>query len=52
MSAKRDYYEGQMSGVPIFNKDGTPYQAKHPEVAAYKRAVRDRRKQRNLQTNI
>ena len=46
--AKYDFYDGQLSGVPIFDEDGDPYQAKYPEVAAYRRAVRERQRQRNL----
>ncbi len=35
-----------MSGVPIFDQDGNPYEPKYPEVAAYKRALRRRVRQR------
>ena len=45
-NAKQEYYGGQLTGVPIFDENGDPYQAKYPEVAAYKRRVRLRQRQR------
>lgn len=44
--AKYELYNGQMSGVTIFDENGSPYEPKYPEVAAYKRAVRLRQKQK------
>ena len=44
--AKCEFYDGRMAGVTIFDENGDPYQAKHPEVAAYKRAVRQRQRER------
>ncbi len=43
--AKYDFYDGQMSGVPIFDEEGAPFQAKYPEMAAYRRKQRHRQKQ-------
>jgi predicted DNA-binding protein (UPF0251 family) len=43
--AKYDFYDGQMSGVPIFDENGNPFQAKYPEMAAYRRRLRHRQKQ-------
>ena len=48
--AKQEYYGGQLTGVPIFDEAGNPYHPKHPEMAAYKRAIRLRQKQRKQQT--
>jgi len=49
--AKYDFYGGQMIGVPIFDQDGNPYQPKHPELAAYKRAIRKKQRQRRKVDN-
>ena len=45
--AKYNFYDGQMIGVPVFGEDGRPYQAKYPEMAAYKRDLRQRQKARS-----
>ena len=44
--AKVRIYDGQITGVRIFDRDGNPYQAKYPEMAAHKRDVRKRQRQR------
>jgi hypothetical protein len=42
--AKAKLYDGQMTGVRIFDKEGNPFQAKHPRAAAYRRAYRHRKR--------
>lgn len=44
--AKYDFYNGQIIGVPIFDENGYPYQARYPEMAAYKRNLRQRQKEK------
>ena len=48
---KYDLYHGRMSGVPIFDENGNPYQAKYPEMAAYKRNIRNKKRQKNRKLN-
>jgi len=50
--AKYDFYDGKMSGVPIFDEDGSPFQAKYPEMAAYKRKLRHRSRQRQKEKTL
>lgn len=38
--AKYQLYDGQLSGVPIFDQEGNPYRLKYEEIAAQKRAKR------------
>ena len=40
--AKYDFYNGNISGVNIFDANGNPFQSKSPDMAAYKRALRKR----------
>lgn len=44
--AKYKFYEGKMSGVNIFDENGNPFQSKYPEMAAYKRSIRKRARQK------
>lgn len=44
---KYEAYNGQMTGVTIFDEDGNPYRLKYPEIAAYKRNLRRRTGQKN-----
>jgi hypothetical protein len=50
--AKYDFYDGQMSGVPIFDEDGNPFQAEYPEMAAYRRKLRHRKKQERKEETL
>jgi hypothetical protein len=43
---KFEDYDGQMTGVTVFDEDGNPYQLKYPEIAAYKRTHRRSRRDR------
>ena len=42
--AKSEIYDGKMQGVPIFDKDGNPFQSQYPEVATYWRVLRQRKR--------
>jgi hypothetical protein len=46
--AKYEFYDGQMNGVAIFDKDGNPCQMKYREVAVLKRAERRRRQEQQM----
>jgi hypothetical protein len=47
---KAKIYDGQMSGVRVFDEDGNPYQIKYPEVAAQLRS--ERRRARNADEKL
>lgn len=47
--AKSKTYNGRLSGVNIFDKNGNPFQSKYPEMAAYKRRIRQRVRQETIE---